>query len=90
MKDFKIIEWLGDRVRVIDQTRLPHDEVFLDLDNYLQVADAIKELRIRGAPDIGVAAAYGFALGAQKIEADSKVEFLAQLRPVSETLSSSR
>ena len=90
MKDFKIIEWLGDRVRVIDQTRLPHEEVFLDLDNYLQVADAIKELRIRGAPDIGVAAAYGFALGAQKIEADSKVEFLAQLRPVSETLSSSR
>jgi len=90
MKAFKIIEWLGDRIRVIDQTRLPHEEVFLDLDNYLQVADAIKELRIRGAPDIGVAAAYGFALGAQKIEADSKVEFLAQLRPVSETLSSSR
>ena len=90
MKDFKIIEWLGDRVRVIDQTRLPHDEVFLELSDYGEVAKAIKELRIRGAPDIGVAAAYGFALGAQKIEADSKVEFLAQLRPVSETLSSSR
>jgi methylthioribose-1-phosphate isomerase len=90
MKDFKIIEWLGDRVRVIDQARLPHEEVFLDLDDYRQVADAIKELRIRGAPDIGVAAAYGFALGAQKIEPDSKDEFLAQLRPVSETLSSSR
>jgi methylthioribose-1-phosphate isomerase len=90
MQDFKIIEWLGDRVRVIDQTRLPHEEVFLDLDNYRQVADAINELRIRGAPDIGVAAAYGFALGAQKIEPDSKDEFLAQLRPVNETLSSSR
>lgn len=90
MKDFKIIEWLGDRVRVIDQTRLPHDEVFLELSDYGEVAEAIKELRIRGAPDIGVAAAYGFALGAQKIETDSKDEFLAQLRPVSETLSSSR
>ncbi|MGB2855462.1 MAG: S-methyl-5-thioribose-1-phosphate isomerase, partial [Dehalococcoidia bacterium] len=90
MKDFKIIEWLGDRIRVIDQARLPHEEVFLDLDNYRQVAAAIKELRIRGAPDIGVAAAYGFALGAKKIETDSKDEFLAQLRPVSETLSSSR
>jgi methylthioribose-1-phosphate isomerase len=90
MQDFKIIEWLGDRIRVIDQTRLPHEEVFLDLDNYRQVADAINELRIRGAPDIGVAAAYGFALGAQKIEPDSKDEFLAQLRPVNETLSSSR
>ncbi|MGB2584372.1 MAG: S-methyl-5-thioribose-1-phosphate isomerase [Dehalococcoidia bacterium] len=90
MKDFKIIEWLGDRIRVIDQTRLPHEEVFLDLDNYRQVADAIKELRIRGAPDIGVAAAYGLALGSQRIEANSKDEFLAQLSPVSETLSSSR
>lgn len=90
MKDFKIIEWLGDRVRVIDQARLPHEEVFLNLDNYHQVADAIKELRIRGAPDIGVAAAYGLALGSQRIEANSKDELLSKLRPVSETLSSSR
>jgi len=83
-------EWLGDRIRIIDQTRLPHEEVFLELDDYREVADAIKALRIRGAPDIGVAAAYGFVVGAQKIEAASKGEFLAKLRPVSETLSSSR
>ncbi len=90
MKDFKIIEWLGDRIRVIDQTRLPHDEVFLELGDYSQVAASIKELRIRGAPDIGVAAAYGFALGAQKIETDSEEKFLSQLRTVNEILSSSR
>jgi methylthioribose-1-phosphate isomerase len=90
MKAFKIIEWLGDRIRVIDQTRLPHEEAFLELRDYREVAEAIKELRIRGAPDIGVAAAYGFALGAQKIETDSKDEFLAQLSSVKETLSSSR
>ncbi|MEE8470743.1 MAG: S-methyl-5-thioribose-1-phosphate isomerase [Dehalococcoidia bacterium] len=90
MKGFKIIEWLGDRIKVIDQTRLPHEEVFLELNNYREVAEAIKELRIRGAPDIGVAAAYGFALGAQKIEARSKDEFLDKLSPVEETLSSSR
>jgi len=90
MKDFKIIEWLGDRIKIIDQTELPHKEIFLELQDYREVADAIKKLRIRGAPDIGVAAAYGFALGAQSIKASSKDEFLAKLRPVSETLSSSR
>jgi methylthioribose-1-phosphate isomerase len=90
MKDFKIIEWLGDRIKIIDQTELPHKEIFLELQDYREVADAIKKLRIRGAPDIGVAAAYGFALGAQSIKASSKDEFLAKLRPVSETLASSR
>jgi methylthioribose-1-phosphate isomerase len=90
MKDFKIIEWLGDKIRIIDQTELPHKEIFLELHDYHEVADAIKKLRIRGAPDIGVAAAYGFALGAQSIEASSKGQFLAKLRPMSKTLASSR
>ena len=87
---FKITEWLGDRVRIIDQTRLPHEEVFLDLYDCRQLADAIKELRIRGAPDIGVAAAYGFALAAQSIEAASKRDLLEALRTVEDTLASSR
>ena len=90
MKDFKIIEWLDDRIKIIDQTELPHKEVFLELRDYREVADAIKKLRIRGAPDIGVAAAYGFALGAQVIKANSKDEFLAKLRPVTKTLAASR
>ena len=90
MKDFKIIEWLGDRIKIIDQTELPHKEVFLELHDYHEVTEAVKKLRIRGAPDIGVAAAYGLALGAQSIKTNSKDEFLAKLRPVSETLASSR
>ena len=90
MKDFKIIEWLGDRIKIIDQTELPHKEVFMELRDYREVADAIKKLRIRGAPDIGVAAAYGLALGAQAIKASSKDEFLTKLRPVTKTLASSR
>jgi methylthioribose-1-phosphate isomerase len=90
MKNFKIIEWLGDRIKIIDQTELPHKEVFLELHDYHEVADAIKKLRIRGAPDIGVAAAYGFALGAQAIKASTKDEFTRKLRPVSKTLAASR
>ncbi len=90
MEGFKIIEWLGDRIKIIDQTELPHKEVFLELRDCHEVADAIKRLCIRGAPDIGVAAAYGFALAAQSIKASSKAQFLAELRPISKTLASSR
>ena len=90
MKDLKIIEWLGDRIRIIDQTCLPHEEVFLDLRDYTEVAEAIRTLRIRGAPDIGVAAAYGLALGARGISARSMEKFLAGLRPVTKTLAASR
>jgi methylthioribose-1-phosphate isomerase len=90
MKDLKIIEWLGDRIRIIDQTQLPHKEVYLELHDYREVADAIKKLRIRGAPDIGVTAAYGFALGAQSIKANSRDDFMTKLRPITKTLASSR
>ena len=62
MGDFKIIEWLGDRIRLLDQTQLPQAEVFIELDDYRQMAAAITEMKIRGAPAIGVAAAYGMAM----------------------------
>ena len=60
------------------------------MDDYRDVVEAIKCLRIRGAPDIGVAAAYGLVVGAQQIEAGSRDQFLAKLKPVSEALASSR
>jgi methylthioribose-1-phosphate isomerase len=60
------------------------------LHDYREVADAIKKLRIRGAPDIGVTAAYGFALGAQSIKANSRDDFMTKLRPITKTLASSR
>ncbi len=49
------IDWLGDRVRILDQRKLPDEEVYLELDGYRDVASAITELKIRGAPAIGVA-----------------------------------
>ncbi len=84
------IEWLGDRVRLLDQTRLPGEEAYLDLKSYREVAAAIKEMRVRGAPAIGVAAAYGLALAAQQIEARSKEEFLQKLEATSQILASTR
>jgi len=86
----KAIEWVSGKIRLIDQTRLLWEEVFLELSDYREVATAIKEMKIRGAPAIGIAAAYGIVLGAQGIKANSKEEFVAKLRPVSETLAATR
>ena len=61
---YRTIAWADDRVLMLDQRRLPLEERYLTLRNYAQVADAIRDLAIRGAPAIGIAAAMGCALGA--------------------------
>ena len=61
----KTVEWLEDRVRLIDQTRLPGALVYVDCRTSDDVAEAITSLRVRGAPAIGVAAGYGLALAGQ-------------------------
>ncbi len=87
---YQPIEWLGNKVKLLDQTRLPREEVYLELSDYQEVAAAIKEMRIRGAPAIGVAGAYGIALGALKIEAASRDEFLLKLKDIMQTLAATR
>ncbi len=84
------IEWLGDRVKILDQTRLPQEEVYLELSRYQDVASAIKELEIRGAPAIGVAGAYAIALGALEIVSSSEEDFLKKFRQVNQTIASTR
>ena len=86
----KAIEWLGNRIRILDQTKLPQEEVYLELSDYQDIASAITELKIRGAPAIGVAGGYGVALGALEIEAKSRDEFLGRLRGISHTLAATR
>ena len=63
---FKTIEWKGDRVRILDQRRLPQEVHYLDCRDAFSVAQAIRNMAIRGAPAIGVAAAMGIALAAKK------------------------
>jgi methylthioribose-1-phosphate isomerase len=57
------IQWTDDGVVMIDQTRLPSEELYVTCRNYMEVADAIRTMIIRGAPAIGVAAAMGVAIG---------------------------
>jgi methylthioribose-1-phosphate isomerase len=84
------IEWLDGKLRILDQSKLPGEQIFADLDNYHDVVLAIKEMRVRGAPAIGVTAAYGIALGASGIKTANKDEFLAQLNQVMQAFAASR
>ena len=81
---------MGDRLRIIDQTRLPLEEVYLEMDDYRSVASAIMELKIRGAPAIGIAGAYAVALGALKIKSAGRDEFLEKLQGVIDTIAATR
>ena len=86
----RAIEWFDGKLRILDQSKLPREQVFSDLDNYHEVVLAIKEMRVRGAPAIGIVAAYGIAIGASCIGAGSKDEFLAQLNQVMQAFAISR
>src|SRR4030042_141049 len=88
--EYQPIEWLGDRVRIIDQTRLPGEEVYLELDDYRSIASAITELKIRGAPAIGIAGGYAVALGARKIDTTSRSVFLEKLQSIIDAIAAPR
>ncbi len=68
------IQWENDRIVMIDQRKLPEKEVYVECQETIQVAEAIEKMIIRGAPAIGVAAAFGVALGLLKMEKDKDVE----------------
>jgi methylthioribose-1-phosphate isomerase len=81
------IQWTDDGVVMIDQTRLPRQEVYVTCRTYGEVADAIKTMVIRGAPAIGVAAAMGIALGVMEgADFDTVCETLAKTRPTAVNL----
>ena len=86
---FKTIEWTPEGVRMIDQTRLPSEEVYVTCRTYEEVANAIRSMVIRGAPAIGVAAAMGVALGIKRstarTESDLREDFERAAGAISKT-----
>ena len=90
MSSFKTIEWKDNKVIMIDQTKLPNEEVYLECQTYVDVADAIKRMVIRGAPAIGVAAAMGIALGAIKIETSDRAKFLGEVNKITDVILATR
>lgn len=84
------IEWRDDHVRLIDQTYLPRRTVFLDIRDVGRMWEAIRSLRVRGAPAIGIAAAYGFYLGLRDVTESSFESFSVEVDRLFEYLNSSR
>ncbi|WP_447986928.1 S-methyl-5-thioribose-1-phosphate isomerase [Nitrospira sp. Nam74] len=84
------VEWKDGAVRLLDQSRLPEHVEFLDCRNYQSVATAIRELRVRGAPAIGVTAAMGVALGAQAIETADYDAFVKEVGRICDHLAATR
>ncbi len=87
---FKTIEWTDQGVRMIDQTRLPSEEIYRTYTDYRQVAEAIRSMVIRGAPAIGVAAAMGIALGVKNSAAKSTADLRAEFEIIAEVLGKTR
>jgi methylthioribose-1-phosphate isomerase len=87
---FKTIEWRGDRVRLLDQRRLPHEVRYIDCKDASSVVQAIRSMAIRGAPAIGVAAAMGIALAARKVPSRRPEDFRKQIDKVCDQMRETR
>ncbi|PKB64082.1 MAG: S-methyl-5-thioribose-1-phosphate isomerase [SAR202 cluster bacterium Io17-Chloro-G2] len=88
------IRWSGETLLLLDQTRLPAEQVTVEIGRYQDAVEAISLMRVRGAPAIGVTAAYAMALAAGQISANDdsidKNEFLSQLRQAAEKIALAR
>ncbi|HEX6531523.1 MAG TPA: S-methyl-5-thioribose-1-phosphate isomerase [Nitrospira sp.] len=84
------VQWHEGAVRLLDQSRLPETVAFLDCRDVEAVASAIRDLKVRGAPAIGVTAAMGVALGAQVISATDYEPFAKELVGVCQRLAATR
>ena len=82
--------WQENKVSLIDQTRLPGEYSRVEISRSSDMAQAIKTMIVRGAPAIGVAAAYGIYLGATEIETEDRHEFLQHIEQVASLLRQTR
>jgi len=86
----KTVEWKNNKVIMIDQTKLPNELTFVEYSNYLDVANAIKTLIVRGAPAIGVSGAFGLALATLQSNAQTKEQLFSDLEEAKKILSETR
>jgi methylthioribose-1-phosphate isomerase len=86
----KTLEWTDEGVRFIDQRKLPTEETYLTCTTYEEVADAIRDMVVRGAPAIGVTAAMGIALGVRDAEGDHVSELRRHFDEICETIGETR
>jgi methylthioribose-1-phosphate isomerase len=84
------LEWTDHGVRFLDQTKLPTEEIYVTCTNYEQVADVIRNMVVRGAPAIGVAAGMGVALGVKHSKAETVADLKKDLDHISKVIGETR
>ena len=84
------LEWTDSGVRFIDQTKLPTEETYVLCKTHQQVADVIRNMVVRGAPAIGVAAAMGIALGVKNSTASTVGQLKTELDEISDVIGKTR
>ena len=90
MDSINSIIWENQTLKLLDQTKLPLRIGYVDCKTHKEVAKCIKNMIVRGAPAIGVAAAYGVALAAKEFSGESKNDFMSKLHKAGEILKSTR
>jgi len=86
----RTVEWKNNKVVMIDQTKLPNQLIFVEYDDFNQVAEAIRTLVVRGAPVIGVSGAFGLALAVLQSKATTKDELISDLEKARKILFETR
>lgn len=89
-KELRTVFWEDDQVKLIDQRRLPSKLLYITCKNYREIATAIKNMAIRGAPAIGVAAAMGMALAAKNARSKNLEKLMLELEKAKNVLASTR
>ncbi len=90
LEQIRPIRWENNLVIMLDQRKLPLEEIYVECADYKNVADAIRQMVVRGAPAIGVAAAMGMALGAMGLGVAHYAQFMDRLTRVGDTLCATR
>lgn len=90
MSTYQVLKWDDGVLTLLDQRLIPHELVYLHYEDAAGVASAIRDMVIRGAPAIGVAAAYGLALAAWHSKSDDPAYFLDEMSAAGQVLCASR
>ncbi len=90
MNEIRPINWTGSSIRLLDQTLLPHEYATVNITDYRAAAAAITEMRVRGAPAIGVTAAYAMVLAAAELQSRERDHFIGALRQAASHVAAAR
>ena len=90
MSEIAPLQWTGKDLRILDQTKLPQEELVVTADTYADVINAIKTMQVRGAPALGVAGAYAMVLACRSLDTSNINEIQARLKQVGECVANAR